>query len=255
MPRYINDDAPPVNGIRTAKRTTPAQLEQLMTDEYDKIHTNPNAPLPNDRFDWNDYGSRDQALEDLITVLSYGNHQISTDLSNIDFNLENLMVSGPNAKWYTGDTGTSLCGTQTLSSGLCFCGAVAGGDWEYPLFYIIYHDKMQDVLRAYIPIKGNVLNCDTLSAFGSEVNLCNPNLPYNLPQLYDLYKQKNLLTPTTASLTEFIDDSEIATNSYLQQYGGIRLDGAVPGQKAHAGAGGFNWDAIREELLLAISVV
>lgn len=250
MARYINDDAVVTKGLRTANKITPAQLEQFMIQEYNNI-TLPVKTI----FDRNNYQSDQQAWEDLTAVISYENKQIANDLSNIDFDLENLIVGDPSTKWYAGDTGTNLCGIQTLSSGLCFCGAVAGGDWEQPLFYILYHDKTVQALRAYIPICGNPVNCDTLSAFGSEVNLSNPNLPYNLPQLYDMYQSKKLLVPANASLTDFIDTSTVATDSYLAQYGNLRLDGAVPGKQVPANAGGFCWDAIKKELLTAITVV
>lgn len=251
MARYINDDAPVVTGIRTADKITFDQLKQFMITEYNKTNA---VQTHNSPFNPNDYSSDNEALEDLMAVLSYENNQIIKDLSNIDFDLENLSTNDQAFLWYEGDTGTNLCGLNILPSGLCFCGAVAGGDWEQPLFYIIYHDKTQNALRAYIPIKGNVINCDTLSAFGSETNLCNPNLPYNLMQLYTIYQNKNLLVPSTATLSEFMDDDTIIGNSYLKQYVGLQLRGAIPGNPISANAGGFNWDAIAEELMTAITV-
>lgn len=252
MARYINDDAPITAGIRTASKITFDQLKQFMINEYNNTQAvlNQNSP-----FNPSNYTSKDQELEDLMAVISYESKQIAQDLSNINFNLENLMVGSQTSKWYAGDTGNDLCRLNILPSGLCFCGAIAGGDWEQPLFYIIYHDKTQNALRAYIPIQGNVINCDTLSAFGSETNLCNSNLPYNLPQLYNIYKTKNLLVPSTATLSEFIDDDTIIGNSYLKQYGNMQLTGAIPGNPVSPNDGGFNWDAIAEELMTAITVV
>lgn len=250
MARYINDDAPITAGIRTADKLAPDQLKQIMITKYNNTNAATNHP-----FNQNNYNSENQALEDLMAVLSYEDAQILKDLSNIDFNRENLNISDQNMQWYEGDIGTNLCGINTLPNGLCYCGAIAGGDWEQPLFFIIYHDKTQNALRAYIPIRGNIVNCDTLSAFGSETNLCNPNLPYNLVQLYNIYKTRNLLTPNTTPLSEFMEDDTIIGNSYLQQYGGLHLTGKVPGQTSSPNAAGFNWDAIGDELMTTIKVV
>lgn len=44
---------------------------------------------------------------------------------------------------------------------------LAGGDWEQPVAFCIYLDDC-DELRMYVPIKGNVFNTYTMTAFGSE---------------------------------------------------------------------------------------
>ena len=250
MPRYINDDAPVTPGIRQAARITADDLKQIMIRQY---NASVSVKQCNAVFDENNYSDHNQAVTDLMAVLTCDEPKVSVDRSNIDFDIENLDASTPAVYTYAGDQGADLCGFHTLSSGLTFCGAIAGGDWEYPLFYIMYYDGTD--LRAYIPIKGNVVNCDTLSAFGSEVNLCNPNAPYNLMQLYELYQQNGVLTPNTATLSEFVDDSAIATNSYLQQYGLTLHPSPAPGAAVPANAGGFNWDAIAEELTDAIQVI
>lgn len=65
----------------------------------------------------------------------------------VDFDLENLAIgpglAGPQ----------SLMGAQTLENGLTFLGCCAGGDWEQPVFFIVYFDGKR--LRAYVPEKGN----------------------------------------------------------------------------------------------------
>ena len=246
MPRYINDDAPAANNIRQAVRITEDDLKQIMIKQY---NASASAKHCNTVFDARNYADQNQAITDLMAVLTCDEAKVATDCSNIDFNIENLDASSPAIFKYAGDQGADLCGFHTLPSGLTFCGAIAGGDWEYPLFYIMYCDGTD--LRAYIPIKGNVVNCDTLSAFGSEINLCNPNAPYNLMQLYDLYKQNGMLEPSSAALDEFIDESEIATNSYLKQYGLTLHNPQTPGTNAC----GFNWDAIAEELTDAIEII
>lgn len=42
---------------------------------------------------------------------------------------------------------------------------LAGGDWEQPLLVILYWDDKS--YRGYIPLKGNVINLKTKSAFGN----------------------------------------------------------------------------------------
>lgn len=47
-------------------------------------------------------------------------------------------------------------------------GCAAGGDWEYPVFFIVYMDHDGVTLRSYIPKNGNTWNHDTESAFGND---------------------------------------------------------------------------------------
>lgn len=249
MARYINDDAPVSPNLRKAQKLSIADLEAIMIKDYNAAPT----LCGNAHFDPSIYKSTGDKDSDLMAVIACNNDQVAKDISNIDFDLENLSAESPAVYVYSGDVGKDLCGFHTLPNGLTFCGAIAGGDWECPLFFIIYYDG--STLRSYIPINGNMVNCDTLSAFGSELNLCNPNAPYDLLSLYSLYQQHGFLTPPTATLDEFIDDASIAGNSYLAQYDNLVIedDGvtAAPGQSK----AGFNWDAIENELAQTIEVV
>lgn len=86
--------------------------------------------------------------------------EVYTDLEVVNFDEEN-------SEWEPGEGysgGTT--GFHTLPNGLTFLGITAGGDWETPLFYIIYWDG--DKLRAYVPTDGNHWNTDTNTAYGSE---------------------------------------------------------------------------------------
>jgi len=94
--------------------------------------------------------------------------QVEKDLSKCEFDLENV-ATGP------GDFGPSgLMGYQTLDNGFTFRGMCAGGDWESPVFFIIYWDGKK--LRAYIPIDGNPWNTDTKMAYG---NACSYSHDYS----------------------------------------------------------------------------
>ena len=47
-------------------------------------------------------------------------------------------------------------------------GCAAGGDWEYPVFFIVYLDTDGVTLKSYIPKDGNTWNYDAESAFGND---------------------------------------------------------------------------------------
>jgi hypothetical protein len=59
-----------------------------------------------------------------------------------------------------------LMGYRTLSNGLTICGMCAGGDWEHPVFFLMYWDGKK--LRAYIPTEGNPWNTKTKEAYGND---------------------------------------------------------------------------------------
>ena len=85
---------------------------------------------------------------------------VTEDLKAVQFDEENFEWEA--GEGYSGGT----TGFHTLPNGLTFLGITAGGDWESPLFYIIYWDG--DKLRAYVPTDGNHWNTDTNTAYGSE---------------------------------------------------------------------------------------
>ncbi len=88
--------------------------------------------------------------------------QINKDLSKVDFDFENIATNPTESTW--GPSG--LVGYHTLSNGLSFKGMAAGGDWENPVFFIIYWDGKK--LRAYVPTEGNPWNTDTKMAYGND---------------------------------------------------------------------------------------
>lgn len=80
-------------------------------------------------------------------------NQISKDLDKVQFDWEN-------SEYEEGE-----CGIKVLN-GWPFLLMWAGGDWEYPVRFIIYWDGKK--WRAYIPTEGNVFNKETKSAYGNE---------------------------------------------------------------------------------------
>jgi hypothetical protein len=96
--------------------------------------------------------------------LAYLTEQIRKDLGKVEFDSENHECEPSEAYCGAGD----ICGFRTLSNGLTYLGCMAGGDWETPLFYIIYWDGKK--LRGYIPTDGNLWNTDTKRAYGNDVD-------------------------------------------------------------------------------------
>ena len=93
-------------------------------------------------------------MDDLLT-------KVSEDWQKVDFDLENLYL---NQADYSGSEWQ--LGFQQLGTGFTYIGVMAGGDWEHPVYAIIYHDGK--AFRGYVPTKGNTFNPVTKTAFGSE---------------------------------------------------------------------------------------
>ena len=58
-----------------------------------------------------------------------------------------------------------LIGYRELRDGLTFAEFVAGGDWESPVYFVVYWDGKK--LRAYVPAAGNCWNTKTKQAYGN----------------------------------------------------------------------------------------
>jgi len=78
---------------------------------------------------------------------------IDKDLAKVQFDWEN---------W---EHEHGECGVKVVNE-FPFLLMWAGGDWEYPVRFIIYWDGKQ--LRGYIPTEGNVFNKETKAAYGNE---------------------------------------------------------------------------------------
>jgi hypothetical protein len=86
-------------------------------------------------------------------------NQVTNDLNKVQFDIENMDVENDGR----------IGGFQTRDNGLTYLGISAGGDWESPLFFIIYWDGQK--LRGYIPTKGNTWNTDTNMAYGNDYEI------------------------------------------------------------------------------------
>lgn len=88
--------------------------------------------------------------------------QVIKDLAKVQFDSENHECRPDEAFCGAGE----IAGFRTLPNGLTYLGCTAGGDWECPLFYIIYWDGKK--LRGYIPKDGNFWNTDLKAAYGND---------------------------------------------------------------------------------------
>lgn len=85
--------------------------------------------------------------------------QVKKDISKIQFDLEN---SFNEPEEWMGEE--NLVGFHELH--IPILGCMAGGDWEMPVFFIIYYDGKK--FRGYVPACGNVYNRDTNEAIGND---------------------------------------------------------------------------------------
>lgn len=76
----------------------------------------------------------------------------------VSFDLENTRV---------GEEGEGdITGFRTLPNGLTYYGIISGGDWEHPVFWMVYWDGKR--LRGYVPTEGNPWNTTTKQAYGND---------------------------------------------------------------------------------------
>lgn len=80
---------------------------------------------------------------------------IYKDISKIIFDLENFTF---------GDFHDGIK-FETLSNGLSVIWCCAGGDWESPVHFIVYHDGTR--FRGYVPTNGNTFHKKSKCAYGS----------------------------------------------------------------------------------------
>lgn len=103
----------------------------------------------------------DMGNTDTCEVANNFTPQIEKDIEKVSFDFENFECTKENASCYE-----DLVGFRTLSNGLTFLGCVAGGNWETPVFFIVYSDGKK--LRGYVPKSGNLWNYTTKWAFGND---------------------------------------------------------------------------------------
>ena len=90
--------------------------------------------------------------------------KIRKDLGKVDFGNENVTCE---AHQYGRERDKAIMGfhKSPKMGDFAFLGVKSGGDWEFPVFFIIYWDGSD--LRGYIPTSGNPLNTYHKSAYGN----------------------------------------------------------------------------------------
>lgn len=91
--------------------------------------------------------------------LSEAMPQVFKDIGEIQFDFENVDCGFL-------DKDIPFCGFQTLPNGLTYMGIMAGGDWQIPVFFIVYWDGKD--LRGYVPTDGNTFNHVTNRPYGND---------------------------------------------------------------------------------------
>lgn len=99
--------------------------------------------------------ARDHFWDYAMHELGYSNTKARKDLEKIDFDFENC------GKEFLKEDLKS-----TLSDGTAIAWCWAGGDWEYPVRFVLYIDPKNE-LRAYIPEDGNIYCHDCKCAYGT----------------------------------------------------------------------------------------
>jgi hypothetical protein len=76
----------------------------------------------------------------------------------VSFDLENVSAKAFGPK--------TVMGYHTEPNGLTYCGFAAGGDWEHPVYFMVYWDGKK--LRGYVPTEGNPWNRMSNTAYGND---------------------------------------------------------------------------------------
>lgn len=235
--RFINDDVKVKNGSRKAARVTDVDLWRMILQRATLLAEDEcTLEELQKAVELEDNEAMYRALEVLHTC---DNLIIAGNKFNAD--VENLII-GTNGNFCEyeeedNDIGEPLIGLQTLPNGLTFYGYMAGGDWECPVFLIIYFDGKK--LRSYTPAYGNCVNLDCHTAFGSEGN-SKKNIDYEKLEAKYIKRGWNFDDDGHELDT---DDSDFLYRCYLNKYE-LTYDTL-----------GFNWDAIRKDIEAHIEVV
>jgi hypothetical protein len=213
--RFINDDVKLKVGGRTAVSISKEELEEMMLKVAQRHNDElADAELPLEEMD----------LYYVVQTLHF-----NAVYKDNKFNVagENVIVSGVDDEEddEMQDIGESLLGFHTLPSGLTFFGYLAGGDWENPVFMIIYYDGKK--LRGYTPSHGNAVNLDCKCAFGNDG--CEMEYVPAFRKKYGKYtawKEPKDVWDTQQMLREcYLEKYEIGPNDYIAfNYDAMRQD-------------------------------
>jgi hypothetical protein len=179
-------------------------------------------------YDLDDKEQFDRALN---SYLRYEHNSfVGKDIEKVDFDFENAYVS---------DEDYDFCGFHTLPNGMPYLGVVAGGDWETPVFFIIYWDGKK--LRGYIPKEGNVYNQFTMTAYGSE--------DHN-PKIKDLKLQEKIIKFAES----IIKDSNYSRNLVKDWTGLSSYEGFAEASCDLGENFDFDWNLLEKDIMKRITI-
>lgn len=228
MSKFINMDRKLLKkGGRTAVKIS---QEEFLKKIYD-VHLKNELYLNCDVKSFSDFSDYE------IDYIAFTeNPKIEKDLSKIMFCNEDYLISKREIlESNEADYPYNLVGINTLENGFTFLGCIVGGDWEEPLFHIIYWDGKS--FRGYIPAYGNIYNLDFKTAFGSECDSDN----------YDEIIEKKY---ANIKDDDYVEDK--ITQEYLKRQPGYDYDAGE--EKKDCFTINFNWDALREDIMSRIIV-
>lgn len=132
-----NKTKPTLKGRRKAAKISIKELRKLIEHEIEK-------------------------RQDRLNSLTYLTHVIENDLhGKVQFDTENEFCFEDDAR----EPWNQLLGYRQWGD-LTFLGGGSGGDWEMPVFWLIYYDGKK--LRGYIPKDGNIWNYESKQALGND---------------------------------------------------------------------------------------
>lgn len=227
MKRYINDDKMPARARKVMKKIPKEELWKLMSDfaeGYDK----PNDINKGYEMEGDYIGC--SVLKILVTECE----SVRADFSAINVDTGNIACSNDS---FFGDNvvGSPMLGLQSASDGYTFFGFECGGDWEYPIFGIIYYDGAK--LRAYIPSCGNVVNLDFHCALGSEKIDWDNEI--KVQKYMDIYSKVAAENPDRGNISrEDLEDDSNLEKYYMMKYG----------MEEEPDSFGYNWELIEKDI-------
>lgn len=109
-------------------------------------------------------------------LLPFLTRTVSKDMK-VSFDTENISIDSPGLRCVDAPPH----GFFTLPNGMTMLGASAGGDWEVPVYFILYWDGKS--IRGYVPENGNQWNTTTKQAYGNDPEEDAKNVKLLSPQL------------------------------------------------------------------------
>lgn len=138
----INDDFKPNYTLKAANFS-----EAELMDQIEKQYNAERDPNWDDEFE-----ESACTWVDTVKNSNYVKNDIDFSTENIDYEDDEELQS--------------ILGLTTLSNGVPIYGCVVAGDWELPLYICFYSDGKH--VNMYVPRRGNTVNLDAMSAFGSD---------------------------------------------------------------------------------------